>query len=397
MIIRNIYLEKLERLKNKQLIKVITGIRRCGKSTLMKMFQEKLLSEGINKNQIISLNFDDPNNEKLLDYKELYNFINKKLLTKNKYYIFLDEIQNVESFEKAVNGLFIKDNTDIYITGSNAYFLSGELATFLSGRYATIEMLPLSFKEYLSAFNDKTDVLVKYNNYLINGSFPYILKLDNYDDIRTYLSGIYNTVIIKDVATRKNITNINVLQDVIKFLFDNIGNLTSIRKIADTMTSKGRKISNHTLDNYISALTDSYILYKVQRYDIKGKQYLDTINKYYIPDIGLRYYLLGNKPDDKGHILENIVYLELLRRGYKVYVGKIESFEIDFITEKNGYTEYYQVAQTVMDENILQRELKPLNSVKDHNPKYLLTMDIVPEVSHNGIRQMNIIDWLLQD
>ena len=396
MIERSEYLKKLISFKDKKLIKVISGIRRCGKSTLLELFKDYLLKNGVKKSQIISLNFEDPDNEELTDYKKLYEYIKLKLQPGEQNYIFLDEIQNVKDYQKAIDGLYIKENTDIYITGSNAYFMSGELATLLSGRYVEIEMLPLSFKEYISFFNDNTDIQTRYRKYLENSSFPYVLQLnDEKEQIRTYLSGIYNTVILKDVVQRNKISDVTGLKNIVKFMFDNIGNSTSAKKISDTMTSRGKKISNHTVENYLEALCKSYILYKANRYDVKGKQYLETNGKYYLVDIGLRYYLLGTKYVDFGYILENIVYLELLRRGYEVYIGKVDNKEVDFVAIKDGYTEYYQVADTVMGADTLDRELKSLNSIRDHNPKYLLTMDNVPNVSHNGIKQLYALDWLL--
>lgn len=395
MIERNQYLEKLKSFRDKNLIKVITGIRRCGKSTLLKIFQDYLLQNGVKQNQIISINFENPDFEDLRNYKTLYKYIEKRLIKDKKNYIFLDEIQNVVDYQKAVDGLYIKENVDLYITGSNAYFLSGELATLLSGRYVEIKMMPLSFKEYLSALPEKSFLLDKYRNYLVNSSFPYTLELDNEEQIRAYLGGIYNTVILKDVVARKNISDVNILENVVRYMFDNIGNITSCKKISDTLTSGGRKISNHAVDSYLAALTDSFILYKANRYDIKGKQHLQTNEKYYLIDIGLRYFLLGSKKADMGRILENVIYLELLRRGYEVYVGKTGSLEVDFVAVKNGDMEYYQVAQTVMLPETLERELKPLDSIKDHNPKYLLTLDVEPPTSHKGIKQIYALDWLL--
>lgn len=397
MIERKEYLNTLIDFKDKHIIKVLTGIRRCGKSTLFILFQNYLLNNGINKEQIISINFEDIDYEELLDYKALYKYIKERLIPNKMNYIFLDEIQNVPNYQKAVDSLFIKNNVDLYLTGSNAYLLSGEIATLLSGRYIEIQMLPLSFKEYVSYFNDKTDLSRKYTDYLINSSFPYTLELNgSKKNIREYLGGIYSTVVLKDIIARKNINDVFMLESIIRFMFDNVGNLCSIKKIADTMTSDGRKITSPTVENYLSALVDSYILYKVRRYDIKGKQYLKTGEKYYVVDIGLRYYLLGTKKVDMGHILENIIYLELLRRGYEIYIGKVGSTEVDFIAINDEGIEYYQVALTVHDEKTLERELYPLNSISDHNPKYLLTLDDDPPTSHNGIKQLNAIDWLLK-
>ncbi|MEI8129681.1 MAG: ATP-binding protein [bacterium] len=398
MLQRQEYLDKLIGFKDKQLIKVITGVRCCGKSTLFELFQDYLFKNNVDKTQIININFEDVDFEELTDYKKLHEYINSKLIKDKMNYIFLDEIQNVPSFQKAVDSLYIKKNVDLYITGSNAYFLSGELATLLSGRYVEIKMLPLSFKEFLSSFNDKTDLARKFRAYLENGSFPYVLELNNDKKlIGDYLNGIYNTVILKDVVARKKIIDISMLESIIKFMFDNVGNSTSAKKISDTMTSYGRKITSPTVENYLSALTNSFIFYRVNRYDVVGKQYLKTGEKYYAVDLGLKYFLLGAKKQDLGHNLENIVYLELLRRGYDVYIGKVGVNEVDFIAIKEGIREYYQVAQTVQAEETLARELKSLESIKDHYQKFLITMDEQPLTSHEGIKQINAIDWLLEE
>ena len=309
-------------------------------------------------------------------------------------YVFLDEVQLVNDFQRACDSLYILKNVDLYITGSNAGLLSGELATLLSGRYVEIKMLPLSFKEYVSVVGE-SDLSRKYRDYLMNSSFPYTLELSKRKDILAYLDGIYTSIVLKDIVKRKKIADVAVLESVIRFMFDNIGNLCSATKIANTLKSGGKGASVHTVDNYLNALCESFVLYKVGRYDIKGKQFLQTQEKYYLADIGLRYYLLGTKPADTGHILENIVYLELLRRGYEIYVGKQDSTEVDFIAINDIGTEYYQVALTVRDENTLKRELTPLDSISDHNPKYLLTLDDDPPVSYNGIRQLNALEWLL--
>lgn len=311
-------------------------------------------------------------------------------------YIFLDEIQHVADYQKAVDSLFIKKNADVYITGSNAYFMSGELATLLSGRYIELKMLPLSFKEYTSAFPSIISKEELYRNYVYNSSFPYTVNLTDRRNIHAYLDGIYNTVVLNDIVTRKNIQDPSMLKSVLKYMFDNIGNLCTAKKIADTMTSAGRKISPRTVENYLDGILDSLLMYKVSRYDIKGKEYLKLQDKYYLADIGLRYYLLGTRNVDQGHILENIVYLELLRRGYQVYIGKAGNTEVDFVAQDyDGNMEYYQVSWSVHDESTLQRELKPLASINDHNLKVLLTMDNDPPISYNGIRQKYVLDWLL--
>ena len=395
MIKRDEYLKKLISFKDKELIKVVTGIRRCGKSTLFKLFQEYLLNNEVEQDQIININFEDLDYEYITDYRILYDYIKTKLNPNKKNYIFLDEIQHVENFEKAVDSLYINKNIDLYITGSNAFFLSGELATLLSGRYVEIKMLPLSFKEYSSALPDNISIDRKFSMYTEDGGFPYLLNIPGEMEKIDYLKGIYNTIVLKDIVTRIKISDVSILESIVKFMFDNVGNSTSAKKISDTLTSYGRKITTPTVEKYLSALVNSFILHKVNRYDISGKQHLKTAEKYYVTDLGLQRFLLNKNKLNLGHNIENIVFLELIRRGYKVYIGKIGSLEVDFIAEGFGYTNYYQVAQTVKDEETLSRELKPLNSIKDHNPKYLLTNDLTPETSHNGIRQINVIDWLL--
>ena len=396
------YLDQLISFRDKRLIKVVTGIRRCGKSTLFDLYEDYLKSQGVESRQIIRLNLEYPEYHDLQAYMQLYEHIKEQLQKDCMNYIFIDEVQTVPEFQKAVDGLYVRKNCDVYITGSNAHILSGDLATLLSGRYVEIKMLPLSFKEYITALGGKTDLVVKYRNYLENSSFPYALELSKKKDIRAYLGSIFDSVILKDIVTRRKIADVAGLQSVTRFAFDNIGNPTSATSIANTMISNGRKISVHTVENYLDALTESFILYKAGRYDVKGKQQLVTGAKYYISDVGLRYYLLGNKKADMGHILENVVYLELLRRGYQIYVGKVGSAEVDFIAIGEDGEEYYQVAYTVEGEtgngkSILESELAPLDAIRDHNPKYLLTMDFTPNVSHNGIRQINALEWLLEE
>ncbi len=394
MIKRENYLNELKSFKDKDLIKVVTGIRRCGKSTLFDLYMDYLFSIGIDKEQIIHINFEDGDYEFITNYKELYEYVKSKLVPDKMNYVFLDEVQNIEMFQKAVDSLYVKKNVDLYITGSNAYLLSGDLATLLSGRYVEIKMLPLSFKEYIS-YVGEGDLLKKYSDYTVKGSLPYILSLDNSKEIRAYYDGVYNSILIKDIANRKGINDLQMLDSVIKYMFDIVGSICSSTNIANTMTSAGRKISVPTVESYLNALVDAFVLYRVNRYDVKGKQYLTTGVKYYLSDTGLRFYLLGSKKVDEGHILENIVYLELLRRGYEVYVGKYDDREVDFIAINEKGEEYYQVAYTVREENTLKRELASLENINDHNPKYLLTMDLTPYTSHNGIKQINVLDWLL--
>ena len=396
MIMRKEYLDTLICFKEKNLIKVITGIRRCGKSTLFEIYQNYLKEEGVAEEQIIFINLEDGDYHAVRSYQELYDLVNQSLQPEKMNYVFLDEVQQVEQFQKAVDSLYIKKNVDLYITGSNAYLLSGELATLLAGRYVEIKMLPLSFSEYLSCFDSNVDISRKYMDYLTNSSFPGTLELMRKQDIRMYLEGIYTSIVLKDIVSRKRIADVSMLESVIRYMFDNIGNLYSSTKIANTMTSAGRKISVRTVEAYLEALTDSFILYRADRYDVKGRQYLSVGAKYYLADIGLRYYLLGSRQVDFGHILENIVYLELLRRGYEVHVGKMGTAEVDFVAFNEEGVEYYQVSLSVLDENTLKRELAPLDAISDHNPKYLLTMDMLPVTSHNGIRQMNVLDWLIK-
>ncbi len=399
MIQRMEYLEELKRFKDKDLIKVVTGIRRCGKSTLFELFIDYLKTIGIKENQIIDINLENPEYE-FEGYKDLYNYVNKQIKNDEKYYVFLDEVQNVSEFQKAVDGLYIKKNVDLYVTGSNAYLLSGELATLLSGRYIEIKMLPLSFKEYMSAFPDRKEAQDRlFLEYMKNGGMPGNISIleTNPNDLDKYLDGIFSTVVYKDIMQRNNITDKLILESVIKFIYDSIGSPISTKRISDTLTSKGVSTSNHTVENYITAFLESFLIYKAERFDVKGKNLLARDYKYYSVDTGLRSYLLGKKANkDMGHILENIVYLELLRRGYKVYVGKVDDFEIDFVAENREGIKYYQVALSVRDEEVLKRELRALERTGDYYPKYLLTLDIDLEADYNGIKKINIVDWLLQ-
>lgn len=353
---REQYFNKLKALKDKKIIKVVTGIRRCGKTTLLNIFQDYLRSSGVTDEQIISINFEDLDFEEYRDYKKLYAYLKSRLVSGKMTYIFLDEIQHVEDFPKVVDSLYIKDYVDLYITGSNAYMLSSEIATLISGRYIQIEMLPLSFKEYMISTGDMTNKAEKYIEYLENSAFPYTIELkDQPEQIKDYLEGIYNTIVLKDIVNRKKITDVMMLKSVLRYVFDNIGNPLSSKKIADTMTRNGRKVDSRTIEKYLEAFMESYIVYKAKRYNIKGKQYLKTLEKYYVVDIGLRYMLLGSRKMDAGHILENIVYLELLRRGYDVYVGKIDTFEVDFVAQNQKGNHYFQVALSVRDEKTLER------------------------------------------
>lgn len=393
MIQREQYMKKLIKLKNQKIIKVITGVRRCGKSTLLQMFQKYLLEMGVDKECCISINFEDIRFEKLKEYHKLHEYIIERLVPDQMNYIFLDEIQWVPEFQKAVDSLFLRQDIDIYLTGSNAYMLSGELATLLSGRYIEISMLPLSFKEYYEVIGG--DRKIAFQEYYKKGGFPYATTIEEEDIRQEYLRGIYNTVLLKDIVERKKVSDIPLLESVIRFLFDNIGNIVSVKKIADSLTSDGRKTTPVTVDGYIQALKDAFILYEVGRYDIKGRQYLKSLEKYYLVDIGLRNLILGERSMDVGHIIENIIYLELNRRGYKVSIGKVGTLEVDFIAQLGGEKIYYQVAASILDPTTYDREFTPLKKISDNYPKYVLTMDEFP-MGEDGIKQINVIDFLLE-
>ena len=371
MIIREEYLNKLKVLKDKNIIKIVTGIRRCGKSTLLLQLRDWLIEHGVKKSHIILINFEDLEYEDLTDYKSLHKYIKERLKKNVKTYVFLDEIQNVDKFPKVLDSLQLNTDVDLYVTGSNAYMLSSEIATLISGRYIQIEMLPLSFKEYCIAKDGFEDRITKYTDYLSSSSFPYVLELDsNPNIIRDYLESIYNTIVIKDIMNRKQVTDSMMLQSVLKFIFDNIGNPLSTKKIADTMSSDGRKIDSKTIEKYLTALKESYIIYQAKRYDIKGKQYLKTLDKYYVIDIGLR-------------------------RDYDVYIGKADSFEVDFVAQNQDGNHYYQVALTVRDKTTLAREIRPLQMLQDDYPKVILTLDDDPSRDIEGIKIINARDWLL--
>mgnify|MGYP003434185845 FL=1 len=393
---REEYLERLRNLKHKKLIKIVTGIRRCGKSTVLEMFRDELLNNGVEENQIIFINFEDYENKSLRNTDSLYDYIKQRLTSKMNY-IFLDEVQRVEDFPEVVDSLYIKDNVDLYLTGSNSSLLSSEIATLISGRYVEIKMLPFSFKEFVRATNQTENFSSAYRQYIETSSFPYVLELlQTPQEINAYLEGIFNTILVKDIIDRKKIADTNVLKSVTQFLFDNIGSELSSKKIADTLTSHGRKSDSKTIEKYVTSLEESFIVYRANRYNIKGKEYLKSLEKYYVADIGLRNFMLGKKSIDVGHILENIIYLELIRRGYSVYVGKIDDMEIDFVAQNSQGNTYIQVAASVRDENTLKRELRSLQAVKDNYPKMILTLDDDPESDYNGILRKNALDWLLE-
>lgn len=395
---REIYIEQLMQWKDKKIIKVITGMRRSGKSTILNIFREKLISLGVLPQNTLKINFEDLRNEELQDYKTLYNYIIDKSPIDDKFYIFLDEVQLVPQFEKAINSLYLNENYDIYITGSNANLLSSEIATYLTGRYIEIEMFPLSYKEYNDFIHNQIGEEKNFLNYLKFGGMPYTTELNlQQKNIFDYLKGIFDTVVIKDIIIRNKVKDVQTLYSVIDFLFDNIGNSTSINKISNTLSSNGKNTNAVTVDNYVKYLADSYIVYRVKRYDIKGKEFLKTRGKFYIADIGLRNAVLGLRNIDQGHILENIVFLELKRRGYKVAIGKIGDLEVDFIATNDTEKIYIQVALTVMNEDTLSRELNSLRGINDNYPKLLITQDKMLNKDYQGIKHINIIDFLMGD
>ena len=392
---RHNYLQKLIAFKDKKLIKVITGIRRCGKSTIMEIYRDWLIAHGVTQEQIIYLNFEDYDYFELRDPRKLYSYV-KPLIQQDKMtYIFFDEIQHVTDFPDIINSLNLKPTVDLYVTGSNAYMLSSEIATLLSGRYVEIAMLPLSFKEYAEGIGGTDYLPQTYMEYVSKSSFPYTLELDTANEISDYLNAVYNTIVVKDIMSRNKLSDVMMLESVIRFTADNIGNILSTKRIADLMSADGRKIDQKTVEKYLSTLCESFFLYEVKRYNIKGKQLLKTLGKYYLVDIGLRRMLLGSRSFDAGRILENIVFLELLRRQKKVYIGKMDNLEVDFVAIDENDITYYQVAATVRDEKTLKRELASLQQIKDQYPKYILTLDEDPTADYDGIKRINALKWLM--
>lgn len=392
-VIRHNYLGKLKKLRDTRLIKMVTGVRRCGKSTLLKQFREYLAARGVKKECLISLNFEDMGNRALLAGEKLYEYIESRLIPNEMNYIFLDEVQAVSEFQRVVDSLYIRENVDLYVTGSNGTLLSGQLATLLSGRYIEIRMLPLSFAEYCELVGGDRRRL--WQDYFQTGGFPYLSQLPDEDVRLDYLTGIYNTVLVKDVLSRRGISDAPRLESVARFLADSVGSPVSVKKIADTLTADGRKTTPATVDGYVAGLLDAFVFYRADRYDIRGRQHLKSLAKYYLVDLGLWRMILGKYGGDVGHRLENIVYLELLRRGFQVSVGKLERGEVDFVARRDGEISYYQVSASVLDPAVWERELRPLEKIKDNYPKYLLTLDELP-IGRNGINQRNIIDFLLE-
>ena len=400
MIVRQSYLNRLIQAKDTEFIKVITGVRRSGKSTLLVMFKEYLLENGVDEKNIIHINFESAVYYEIKDYKDLYQRI-KNNISKGKNYILLDEVQNVDKWEKAVNSINIDFNVDVYITGSNAYLLSSELATLLSGRYIEIKMFPLSFKEFLEFNNyDKNNLEDKFNEYLKYGGLPAITQIkDKNDLVMTYLNDIYNTIVKKDVIERNGIKDIALLENIVKYVASNIGSPISANKISDYLNSnKVVDRTNHqTIDNYLKMLENAFIVYKADRSDIRSKAILKTLGKYYLADTGIRNIILGYRNIDEGHLLENVVYLELLRRGYKVNIGKTQNYEVDFVAENIETIKYYQVSRSIVNEEVRDREIRSLESISDNYEKIILTMDKTINKDFNGIKIINIIDFLLEE
>lgn len=405
MVQRKEYLAQLINWKDEQVIKVVTGIRRCGKSTLLLQLQQWLKENGVTDEQIVSVNFEELEYEELLDYKKLYQYLKERLVSGKTTYIFLDEIQKVSSFEKVVDSLYVKPNVDLYITGSNAYMLSGDLATLLTGRYVEIKMLPLSFGEFLSMTGLEPEQ--GFPEYLRSGGMPYITAMNRTDEkVSTYLEGIYNTVIVKDIEDRqtrkesdpskRKITDIALLKTIAKYLASVVGNPVSVRSITDYLISNGRKISPNTVNDYVEALTESFIFYPAERFDIVGKQLLKANRKMYIVDLGLRNHILPRKNYDLGFSLENMVYFELLRRGYRVTIGKVGNTEVDFVAEKQGAYEYFQVTADMTAKETFDREIRPLENIRDNYEKIILTMDRLTLGNYNGIQVRHLLDWLIE-
>lgn len=393
------YLKTLRELKDKHFIKVITGVRRAGKSTLMQLFREEIIAR-VAREQTQYYNFEDPKYNEMADWREIYTLIDSKLIKDKPNYIFLDEVQNVPEFEKLLDGLYINENVDLYVTGSNAYLLSSELATLLTGRAYEINILPFSFKEFVQTYTTSVDNSTKFEHFMRYSAFPQATELmhQNPTLVPNYLRGVYQSILIKDMLPRKQIYAERSFEGVVNYVMDSIGSNLSPNSIARTLANENKAVDSRTVNTYLKSLCDSFVLYKAERFDIKGKQNLTTQEKYYTVDLGFRNLLLGKEVgQDAGHLLENVIYLELRRRGNEIWVGKIGEREVDFVARDNeGYLTYYQVAYTVRDETVLERELTPFDKIPDHNPKILITLD-PEEVSRRGVRQINAINWLLSD
>lgn len=397
LIPRKEYLRQLRSFREKQLIKVITGVRRCGKTTLMKLFINELKLSGVEDDQIVQVNFEDYDAIELTEPKALHAYLKSRLQPGKTVFFFLDEIQNVPDFQRVIDSLYIREGVDIYLTGSNGTMLSSDLATLLTGRYVEIKMLPLSFAEFVEGSHAAGALGEQYRRYLEVGSFPYALSLPNGEAVRIYYEGIFNTILLKDLLQRMKLSDSSLLISICRFLFENVGSIVSSKRIADYLTTHGRKCDVKTVDKYMTALTDCFVLYEARRFDIHGKAELARLEKYYLVDLGLRRTVLGNKAMDVGHTLENVVYLELLRRGFEVYVGRAEETEVDFVAKSAEGFQYIKVSATVRDADTLARELRPLRNIQDNYPKLLLTLDDDPDMDYDGIVRTNALGWLLRN
>ena len=406
MVIRKAYLEQLKSWKDEMVVKVVTGIRRCGKSTLLMQYQDYLRENGVAENQIISINFEELEYEHLLDYRALYGYIKERLCADKMTYIFLDEIQKVPDFQKVVDSLYVKKNTDVYITGSNAYMLSGDLATLLTGRYVEISMLPLSFKEYLDITGGNPETA--FADYMRNGALPYIAVMDKTQEkVDTYLEGIYNTVIVKDIEERQSrkesdpgkrkVNDIALLKSIARFLASSIGSPISIKSVTDYLISSGRRVSSNTVSDYMEALAESYVFYPAERFDVVGKQLRKSNKKWYMVDLGLRNHILPRRNYDLGFSIENIVFFELLHRGYQVNIGKYENAEIDFVAQKQGVLTYFQVTADMTAQPTFDREMSSFYRMKDNYEKIVLTLDRFTLGNYEGIKVINVLDWLMDN
>ena len=432
VIIREEYLSKLKELKDKNIIKIVTGIRRCGKSSLLKLMQEHLLNSGVKQDQIIAINFESLEFQEM-NYKELYEYVKKKIPNTKRAYLFFDELQRIERWENAINSFRVDFDCDIYISGSNSYLLSSEYSTYLSGRYVEIKMYPLSFKEFIDfhgyklkeyktpigekkkrAINEKDEIVEVrdlFDAYMRYGGMPGIADVGlEQDQAMTLLDGVYSTVVVRDILERekrrglRQITDAELLRKIILFLADNIGNNTSLNSVSNTLVSENMiqnrerhgKPATKTIASYVGALKESYMFYDVKRFDIKGKEYLRTLGKYYIVDIGLRNYLLGFRDRDRGHALENIVYFELLRRGFDVSIGKIGNLEVDFIAANANEKMYIRVTESMKNESVRERELKPLQKIHNNYKKMVIALDKAIDDEYDGIQSVDVIEWLLK-
>ena len=389
------YIDWLDRWRDKDVIKVVTGLRRCGKSSVLSLYQARLREEGVPDENILSINFESMDEEYPETSYELYRYIVERLAPSQNYF-FLDEVQHVENFERVVDGLAVRDDVDLYITGSNAYFLSGELATLLTGRYVELRMLPFSFAEFFSVQQEECNAEEAFNRYLTYGGMPFAATLEDPTSISDYLGGVFSTIVLEDVARRHPRIDMRAFQDLAAFIADNVGNISSRKRIASGLSRAGSAMTASTVGAYLDALIENYLLFKADRYDLKGREYLQTLEKYYLGDLGFRFWLLGKTQGDVGHRLENAVYLELLRRYRRVAIGKLGAAEVDFVAMSDDGPHYYQVALSVLDDETRTREFAPFAQIKDNYPKTVLTLDRVGTGDYNGVQHENIIDWMLR-